>query len=75
MSSYDEIVNSRPPRTYESVNLNTEYHLLQVCREFTDEDWKTKPEVLKMWFDSQIWWLSLTTEERKIVFNREWKYD
>lgn len=64
----------RPVMTFTEANLNAEYALHQLCKLVSPEVIAQVPHVAG-WLANREWWLSLTTDERKAIMDKEWHYD
>jgi hypothetical protein len=64
----------RPKRTFEEANLNAEYALHQLCKLVDPSVIAQVPHVAG-WLAHREWWHGLTTDERKAILDKEWRYD
>jgi hypothetical protein len=73
-ATYEEIVATRPDTPVEAININTEYMLFQVCEGLTPYH-RSQHEHLEAWFQREKWWDDLTSAQRKVVCDVEFRYD
>lgn len=64
----------RPKITTTQLHLDKQTALTRLCEISTPEAIASVPD-LKEWWAHTLWWRSLTTEERRAILDKEWKYD
>lgn len=72
--TYEELKETQPEVTYAEFNISTEGALRAICDLLTPAQISVIPN-LSGWLAYQKWWESLSLDERKTIFEREWKYD